>query len=41
MINPKYYADMQAFPQQFDYTYEATLPDNFPKKPRILLCGMG
>ena len=40
MINSKYFADMQAFPKQFDYTYDVTLPDTYPQKPRILLCGM-
>ncbi len=40
MINSKYYADMQAFPQQFSYKYSTTLPTNFPQKPRIIVCGM-
>jgi len=40
MINPKYFSDMQAFPEQFRYTYDVTLPDTFPKKPRVIICGM-
>lgn len=41
MINPKYYADMQAFPQQFHHQYNVTLPAHYPQTPRIILCGMG
>lgn len=40
MINPKYYADMQAFPSQFAHTQSVSLPDTFPQRPRIILCGM-
>jgi glucose/mannose-6-phosphate isomerase len=40
MINPKYFADMQAFPSQFAHTQTLSLPDTFPQRPRVIICGM-
>lgn len=40
MINEKYYADMQAFPQQFLHIYTTSIPSHYPQQPRIIVCGM-
>ncbi len=40
MINEKYYADMQAFPQQFLHTYTTSIPSHYPQQPRVMVCGM-